>query len=198
MFKMAFSLIFTSSPLEQFFVFPRTCFGFSNATFMFCIVAVFIVSVFELNKNTFDFSVLDYFVRSTLVLQKTILSENLNITKLIYFPYYYLLFFFILVANVFGMVPYAYTITSVFHAILYLSVTTMGGITIVGCVANGFKVVGVFLPSGASLLMLPLLMVIEIISYFARVLSLAIRLFANMLSGHVLLKISGGVVWYLL
>ena len=182
-----------NSPLEQFYVLSP-CLYFSNTQLMFFLIAFIIICIFELNKKTFNFSLLEFFIRTTLSVQKTTLSENLNITKLIYFPYNYILFIFILIANVFGMIPYSYTITSAFIIVLFLSMTTMIGITIIGIVQHGFKILGLFLLSGSSFLMIPLLMVIEIISYFARVLSLAIRLFANMLSGHVLLKILAGVI----
>jgi F-type H+-transporting ATPase subunit a len=104
-------------------------------------------------------------------------------------PVYYFLFLFVFLSNVIGMVPFSLTTTS--HLILTISyaLSFFIGINIIGIryqKENWFKI---FLPAGVPLFIIPALFIIELISYFARVVSLSVRLFANMLSGHILLKI---------
>lgn len=106
-----------------------------------------------------------------------------------YFPFVFTLFFFILAANLIGMFPYAFTTTShiVVTAILALIVFVL--VTVLGIVKNGFGWLKLFAPSGIPWPIYILLVPIEVISYFARPLTLAFRLFANMLAGHIMLKL---------
>ena len=106
-----------------------------------------------------------------------------------YFPLKFTLFLFILFGNLLGMTLYGFTITS--HAIITFSLAFAFfiGIFIIGIVTQKWKFLYTFVPSGAPAALLPLLIVIEILSYFSRPISLAIRLFANMMSGHTLLAI---------
>ena len=101
-------------------------------------------------------------------------------------------FSFIFACNLIGMIPYSFTVTSHIAVTLALSMTTFIGINIVAIKTHGFHFVSFFLPSGAPLQLAPLLVAIEIVSYSFRVISLALRLFANMMSGHCLLKILAG------
>ena len=107
---------------------------------------------------------------------------------------YYFLFLFIFLSNILGMVPFSITITS--HLILTLSyaLSFFIGINIIGVLYQKEKWFKLFLPEGVPLFIVPALFLIELVSYFARVISLAVRLFANMLSGHILLKILIGFV----
>ena len=93
------------------------------------------------------------------------------------------------------MDPYSLTVTSHFIITLTLSLSFFIGLNIVGLRKHGSHMIGLFLPQGAPKQLLPLLFVIEIISYLARIFSLAIRLFANLMSGHTLLKILAGFAW---
>jgi ATP synthase subunit 6 len=88
-----------------------------------------------------------------------------------------------------GMIPFSFTVTS--HIVVTLGLATMAffGINVIGVKTHGFHMMSLFLPSGAPLALAPLLVMIELVSYLARVLSLSIRLFANMVAGHSLLKI---------
>ena len=106
-----------------------------------------------------------------------------------YFPFVFTLFFFILAANLIGMWPYAFTTTShiIVTGILAMAVFTL--VTVIGIVKNGLGWLKLFAPSGVPMFVMPLLIPIEIISYFARPLTLAFRLFANMLAGHIMLKL---------
>lgn len=110
----------------------------------------------------------------------------------IYFPFIYVLFIFILVNNLVGMVPYSFAATSHFILTFSLSFTIVLGATILGFSKHGLKFFSLFVPSGCPLGLLPLLVLIEFISYLARNVSLGLRLSANILSGHILLNILAG------
>jgi F-type H+-transporting ATPase subunit a len=109
-----------------------------------------------------------------------------------YFPFIYVLFIFILVNNLIGMVPYSFAATSHFILTFSLSFTVVLGSTILGFYKHGLKFFSLFVPAGCPLALLPLLVLIEFISYLARNVSLGLRLSANILSGHMLLNILSG------
>ncbi len=111
-----------------------------------------------------------------------------------YFPFVLTLFCFILFANVLGLVPYSFTVTSHLIVTLSLALTVFIGATIIGFIRNGFGYLKLFVPSGVPAVLLPLVVVIEIVSYFIRPMSLSIRLFANMMAGHMMLKVMAGFV----
>jgi F-type H+-transporting ATPase subunit a len=111
-----------------------------------------------------------------------------------YFPFVLTLFTFILFANVLGLVPYAFTVTSHIVVTLALALVVFIGATIIGFIRNGFGYFKLFVPSGVPALLLPLVVLIEIVSYFIRPMSLSIRLFANMMAGHMMLKVMAGFV----
>ena len=96
------------------------------------------------------------------------------------------------------MIPYSFTVTS--HIAVTLALATMAfvGINVIGIKTHGFHMLSLFLPSGAPIALAPLLIAIELVSYSFRVISLALRLFANMMSGHCLLKILAGFGWTML
>lgn len=106
-----------------------------------------------------------------------------------YFPIKLTLFLFILLSNAIGMVLYSFTVTS--HAIITsgLAFVFFIGIVIVGVVTQKLHFLNTFVPSGSPAVLLPFMIIIEVISYLSRPFSLAIRLFANMMSGHTLLAI---------
>lgn len=110
----------------------------------------------------------------------------------IYFPFIYSLFVFILINNLIGMVPYSFASTSHFVLTFSFSFTIVLGATILGFQKHGLKFFSLFVPSGCPLGLLPLLVLIEFISYLARNVSLGLRLSANILSGHMLLNILAG------
>ena len=93
-----------------------------------------------------------------------------------------------------GMLPYSFTVTS--HIIVTFTLATFVfiGVTIIGFIKHGFKYLKLFVPSGVPIVLLPLIVVIEIISYLSRPISLSVRLFANMMAGHTMLKVFGGFV----
>ena len=112
-----------------------------------------------------------------------------------YFPFMFVIFMFILVNNLIGLVPYSFAPTSHFILTFSLSFTIVLGATILGFSKHGLKFFSLFVPSGCPLALLPLLVIIEFISYLARNVSLGLRLAANILSGHMLLSILSGFTY---
>jgi len=121
---------------------------------------------------------------------KEVLHENART----YFPFVLTLFTFILFCNVLGLIPYSFTVTSHIIITLALALVVFIGATIIGFIRNGFGYLKLFVPSGVPVILLPLVVVIEIVSYFIRPMSLSIRLFANMMAGHMMLKVMAGFV----
>jgi len=124
-----------------------------------------------------------------------LLIENVKKNGNFFFPFLFTIFFFILLSNLVGLVPYSFTVTSHIAVTLALSTTSFVALNILLVKRHGFHAFSFFLPSGAPLILAFLLVPIEIVSYSFRVVSLALRLFANMMSGHCLLKILAGFSW---
>ena len=111
-----------------------------------------------------------------------------------YFSFIFSLFIFVLFCNMVGMLPYSFTVTSHIIVTLAFAMFIFIGVTILGFVIHGFKYLKIFVPSGVPTVLLPIIMIIEIISYLSRPVSLSVRLFANMMAGHTMLKVFGGFV----
>ena len=111
-----------------------------------------------------------------------------------YFPFIFSLFMFVLFCNMVGMLPYSFTVTSHIIVTLIMALFIFVAVTIIGFIKHGFKYLSIFVPSGVPVVLLPLITVIEIISYLSRPVSLSVRLFANMMAGHTMLKVFGGFV----
>ncbi len=111
-----------------------------------------------------------------------------------YFPFIFSLFMFVLFGNLLGMIPYTFTYTSHIIVTFGLAVVVFIGVTIIGFARHGFGYLRMFFPHGAPLATAVILVPIELISYCSRPFSLAIRLFANMTVGHIILKVMGGFV----
>lgn len=109
-----------------------------------------------------------------------------------FFPFVFSLFMFILFANVFGLLPYSFTVTSHIIVTFAMAAFVVGGITLYGIYKHGLGWFRLFLPSGVPGVLLPLISLIELISYLTRPVSLSVRLFANMLAGHTMLKVFAG------
>ncbi|MDF1792523.1 MAG: F0F1 ATP synthase subunit A [Thalassobaculaceae bacterium] len=120
--------------------------------------------------------------------------ENVGSEGRPYFPLIFSLFMFILVGNLLGMVPYSYTFTSQIIVTFAMAITIFVAITVIALVKHGFHFFTFFFPSGAPVYMAPLLIPIEILSYLSRPVSLSVRLFANMMAGHTMMKVFGGFV----
>jgi F-type H+-transporting ATPase subunit a len=126
----------------------------------------------------------------------SIVTNQINSTNgQIYFPFIFTLFIFILINNLIGMVPYSFASTSHFVLTFALSFTIVLGATILGFQKHGLEFFSLLVPAGCPLALLPLLVLIEFISYLARNISLGLRLAANILSGHMLLNILSGFTY---
>ena len=93
-----------------------------------------------------------------------------------------------------GMLPYAFTVTSHIIVTFVLASFIFIGVTVIGFIKHGFGYLKLFVPGGVPIVLLPLIVVIEIISYLSRPISLSVRLFANMMAGHTMMKVFGGFV----
>jgi F-type H+-transporting ATPase subunit a len=109
-----------------------------------------------------------------------------------YFPFVFTLFMFVLFANLLGLIPYSFTVTSHIIVTFALAAIVFIGVTIIGFVKHGMHFLRLFVPEGVPIVLLLLLVPIELLSYFIRPFTLSIRLFANMLAGHTMLAIFGG------
>nr|WP_194433811.1 F0F1 ATP synthase subunit A [Pseudoroseomonas ludipueritiae] len=106
-----------------------------------------------------------------------------------YFPFVFTLFMFVLFGNVIGLLPYAFTYTSHIAVTFALAAIVFVVTTVVALVLHGKKFFGYFFPEGAPLWLAPIIVPVEVVSYLSRPISLSVRLFANMVAGHVLLKV---------
>jgi len=119
----------------------------------------------------------------------TMVREQVGSQSEKYFPFVYSLFFFILIGNLISNVPYSFAVTASGVVSLGLSITIFIGVTILALYIHGIKFFAFFIPAGTPLGLVPLLVLIELVSYLARAVSLGVRLFANIVAGHTLLKI---------
>lgn len=190
---------FVNSPLEQFEVtsllsFNAPILGYFNFTLtnlaLYSVLVIsLIIAIHYLGNNNTKLvpSKWSIVLESIFASINSMVKEQLG--KEIYFPFIYSIFFFILIANLFGNVPYSFTITTSIMVSLGLSFTILTAVTILGLFIHKLHFFSYFIPSGTPLGLVPLLVLIEMISYLARALSLGIRLFANVVAGHALMKI---------
>lgn len=124
----------------------------------------------------------------------TLAFNNLGKKGMRYFPFVFSIFMFVLMGNMLGLMPFAFTYTS--HIIVTFALAALVFISVItiGFIHNGFKFFSLFLPHGTPLWLAPLIIVVEIISFCARPISLSVRLFANMMAGHMMLKIFAGFI----
>ena len=196
---MITNITLISSPLEQFEVtnlisLNAPIFGYLNISLTnLGLYSIFVLTLIVLlhymwnNNNKLVPSKGSIVLESIFTTINTMVKEQLG--KEIYLPFIYSLFIFILIANLVGNVPYSYTITTSIIVTIGLSFTILTGVTILALYLHNLKFFSYFVPSGTPLALVPLLVLIEVVSYLARAFSLGIRLFANMAAGHSLLKI---------
>ena len=121
-------------------------------------------------------------------------SDNIGKEGRAYFPLIFSIFMFVLFGNLIGMIPYSFTFTSHIAVTLTMAVFIFILVTVIAVMKHGIKFFSFFLPEGVPIILAPLMVIIEVISYFTRPFSLSVRLFANMMAGHTLLKVIGGFV----
>ena len=123
-----------------------------------------------------------------------LLRDNVGSEGRKYFPFVFSLFMFILFANMIGLLPYSFTVTSHIIVTFALALVVFIIITLVAIARHGVKFFTYFVPSGVPMAVLPLMVPIEIISYLSRPVSLSVRLFANMMAGHTMMKVFAGFI----
>jgi F-type H+-transporting ATPase subunit a len=192
------------SPLEQFQIINvvKLCFGgldfsITNTTIFLAVgLGSFIFAFYSILSKTENFSVVPGRIQSVLeslyIVIYGLLNDNVGIAGKFYFPYVFTIFTFVLTLNIIGLVPYSFTVTSHLIVTFALALTTFIGINIICASKHGKNMFSLFLPSGSSLFLALLLVPIEIVSYIFRPISLSVRLFANMMAGHTLLKVIVG------
>tara|TARA_Y100000590_G_scaffold238386_1_gene268149 strand:- start:2644 stop:3378 length:735 start_codon:yes stop_codon:yes gene_type:complete len=193
-----------TNPMHQFNVYkigPEVKIGgidlsFTNAS-LFMLISAILITIFLLlgtrekkiipNKIQLISEMLYNFIAK-------MISDTAGKKAKPYFSFIFTLFVFILFCNMVGMLPYSFTVTSHIIVTLTFAIFIFIGVTILGFMIHGFKYLKIFVPSGVPLLLLPIITIIEIISYLSRPVSLSVRLFANMMAGHTMLKVFGGFV----
>tara|TARA_S200000501_G_scaffold150328_1_gene141760 strand:+ start:5484 stop:6215 length:732 start_codon:yes stop_codon:yes gene_type:complete len=121
-------------------------------------------------------------------------ADNIGKEGRVYFPLIFSIFIFVLFGNLLGMIPYSFTFTSHIAVTLTMALLIFIMVTLIAFFKHGMKFFSFFLPEGVPIILAPLMIAIEVISYFTRPFSLSVRLFANMMAGHTLLKVIGGFV----
>lgn len=193
----------SANPLDQFKIKPLVNFeiagwdlSFTNSSLLMvvaiCVLAVFFTASMSgraLVPGRFQSLAEIFYEFVADMLRDIVGSEGRR-----YFPFVFSLFMFILLANLLGMLPYSFTTTShiivtfAFAAVIFL------GIIVISLINQGWKFFAHFLPDGTPLILAPLMIVIEVFAYLARPISLSVRLAANMVAGHVLLKVIAGFI----
>ena len=170
--------------------------SFTNASLFMAISSALILSLlfFGTKKKSLVPSKLQLVAEMSYTFVAKMISDTAGTSAKSFFPFIFTLFMFVLFCNMVGMLPYSFTVTSHIIVTFVLASFVFIGVTIVGFIKHGIKYLELFVPKGVPLVLLPLIVVIEIISYLSRPVSLSVRLFANMMAGHTMLKVFGGFV----
>ena len=170
--------------------------SFTNASLFMIISALTIISVFFVGtrRKAIIPTKIQLLTELSYTLVSKMISDTAGSKAKPYFPFVFSLFMFVLFCNMLGMLPYSFTVTSHIIVTFALAAVIFVGVTIIGFVNHGTGYLKLFIPSGVPLFLLPLIVIIEIISYLSRPVSLSVRLFANMMAGHTMLKVFGGFV----
>lgn len=202
-----FPVKYLSHPLEQFemffFFIPNQVFGITALLLTNLMITLFFLEtifLFFINYSTGETKhiILSFIFYNLFSIVKTIIKSNITTQGAKFFPILFFLFLFICFSNIYGLTPYSLTNTSSFVITFFLACTYFIGIGILSLSTSKWYSFNHFLPEGVPLVIAPMLVIIELVSYFARIFSLSIRLFANMMAGHALLKILIGFAWILL
>ena len=193
-----------ANPMTQFEVYrigPEIKVGafdisFTNASLFMVISSLAILIIFNLGskKNSILPNKIQLLAELSYSFVSKMISDTAGSKAKPYFSFIFSLFMFVLFCNMVGMLPYSFTVTSHIIVTLIMALFIFIAVTIIGFTKHGFKYLSIFVPSGVPAVLLPLITVIEIISYLSRPVSLSVRLFANMMAGHTMLKVFGGFV----
>lgn len=199
-------MIFT--PLEQFAIvslipirFGKYDLSFTNSSLSLLLATGLVVVLFSLVTQNGGFLVPSRWqslVEMIYEFVSSLITQQIGPKGRLRFPLIFTTFTFLLFTNLIGMIPYSFTATSHFVVTFGLSLSLFLGITCVGFQVHGLHFFSFLLPKGAPLALAPLLVVLELVSYCFRAVSLGVRLFANMMAGHTLVKILSGFSWTML
>jgi F-type H+-transporting ATPase subunit a len=194
-------------PIHQFEIhriFPQKLFGydvsFTNSS-LFMVTAVILITGFFMLATRGQSLVparLQSIAEITYEFLANMVRENAGEEGMRFFPFVFSLFTFIFACNMLGMIPATFTVTSHLAVTAALALAVFLTVLIVGFARNGLGFLRLFVPSGVPIYVLPLVTLIEIISFLSRPISHSVRLFANMLAGHITLKVFGGFIVMLL
>jgi F-type H+-transporting ATPase subunit a len=194
-------------PIHQFEVhkiFPLDLFGYdasftNSALHMVIAVAVIIgFLMFATSGRSLVPTRLQSVAESLYEFIANMIRDSMGEEGMKFFPLIFSLFLFILTLNMLGMIPGLFTVTSQLAVTAALAILVFATVLIIGFAKNGLGFLKLFVPDGVPIYVLPLVSVIEVISFLSRPLSHSVRLFANMLAGHITLKVFGGFVVMLL
>ena len=168
--------------------------SFTNASLMMVIATALIVGfmVYAMRGRSLVPTRIQSVAEITYEFVANMVRENLGKDGMTYFPWIFTIFIFILLLNLLGLIPGSFTVTS--HIIVTFALAGMVWLTatIIGFVKHGFGYLKLFVPDGVPLWLMPVIVPIELISYFIRPISHSVRLFANMMAGHTMLKVFAG------
>ncbi len=192
-----------ASPLEQFQIktivplhFGGVDASFTNAS-LFMVISAVLVSLFvilSMRGRALVPTRMQSMAELSYEFIAGMVRDNVGSDGRKYFPFVFSLFMFILFGNLVGLIPFSFTFTSHIIVTFGLAMIVFLGVTLIGIVRHGFHFFTLFLPKGVPVAMAPVLIPIEVLSYLSRPLSLSIRLFANMMAGHTMLKVFAAFV----
>lgn len=191
------------SPLEQFTVKPIIQLelmgydiSFTNASLfmVLSLIAIFLFLGMSVRKVSLNPSRLQAAGEMSYNFISDMIYETVGEKAKQFIPLVFTLFMFILSANLIGMIPFSFTVTSHIIVTFAMAIFVFIGVTILGFVRHGWHYLSLFLPAGVPTVMAPLMIVIELVAYLVRPVSLSIRLAANMTAGHIVMKVIASFV----
>ncbi|MFA6264850.1 MAG: F0F1 ATP synthase subunit A [Pseudolabrys sp.] len=193
-----------ADPIHQFRIvelFPVVHIGNAEIAFtnsaMFMFAAVIIITAF-LIIGTAKKSLVPSRLQSAAELSYEFVATTVRSTAgsegMKFFPFVFTLFMFILTVNFIGLVPYTFTVTSHIIVTAALAITVFLTVLLYGLYRHGFHFFNLFVPKGVPIAILPLIVFIEVLSFVSRPISHSVRLFANMLAGHITLQVFAGFI----
>jgi len=162
------------SPLEQFVIYSYL--NWSNLTFVYINILLLIYLISKMKYFSYH---IGWWYKE--------LNNNIELRPKIFILI--TIWLFILLSNLLGMIPYTFTLTAQFIIVLSITIPVFIGINIYGFINHGFSLTYILLPTGVPLFLTPFISILELFSYLIRIISLTLRLSANMIAGHILMKI---------
>ena len=171
-------------------------YSFTNSAFFMLLAVVLVTSILTMGVRRAQLvpTRLQSLAEIAYEFIANMIRDNVGSEGRKYFGFIFTLFMFVFAGNMLGLVPYSFTYTSHIVVTFAMAAVVFVGVTVIGFAKHGMKFFGFFLPAGVPIFMAPLLIPIEVLSYFTRPVSLSLRLFANMTAGHTMLKVFASFV----